>query len=158
MEEARGILDSNLLDDVGTTIYCRCRDILIVSDAAEGRVSCPGCGHTVMRKSDDPEVLLECGSCGWSARWGDYRKGYRHQELYARGLAEAIGEFMRGWERAMAAREKMFLIDRMIHVWHWQASRDHQTGRPAAVNLIEGNRRQVLALLEELSGGRASSG
>jgi hypothetical protein len=151
--EARGILDAELLDDVGTTIYCRCRDILIVSDAAEGRVVCPRCARAVPRAGgDDPEQMIECESCGWAMRWREFRRSYQHQELYARGVADAIVEFMRGWERAASAREKMTLIDRLIHVWHWETSRDHEKGRPAAVNLIEGNRRQVLAFLDELSG------
>jgi hypothetical protein len=152
--EARGLLDAALLDDIGTTIYCRCRDILIVSDAAEGRITCARCGVAVVRRAgDDPEQMIECGNCGWAMRWRDYRRSYQHQELYARGLADAIGEFMRAWERAASPREKMMLIDRLIHVWHWETSHERAKGRPAAVNLIEGSRRQVLAFLDELSAG-----
>jgi hypothetical protein len=149
--EARGILDADLLDDIGTTIYCRCRDILIVSDAAEGKVVCPRCAAAIAReRADDAEQEIECGSCGWAMRWRDFRRSYQHHELYARGLTDAIGGFMRGWERADQPRDKMTLIDRLIHVWHWESNPERDRGRPAAVNLIEGSRRQVLAFLDEL--------
>jgi hypothetical protein len=150
--EARGILDADLLDDIGTTIYCRCRDILVVSDAAEGRVVCPRCAGAVAReRGDDPEQELKCGSCGWRITWRDFRQSYRHHELYARGLTDAIVGFMREWERAEKPRDKMRLVDRLIHVWHWETKPERQKGRPAAVNLIEGSRRQVIAFLDELS-------
>ncbi len=149
-DEARGILDESLLDDIGTTLFCRCRDILIVSDAAEGRVRCARCGEVIARHRDVPNAQIACPVCGWSVIWSDYLKTYRHHELYARGIEDAIREFMTGWERARSPREKMRLIDRLIHVWHWETRRDKQTGRPAAVNLIEGSRRQVLAFLDEL--------
>jgi hypothetical protein len=152
--EVRGILDAVLLDDIGTTIYCRCRDILIVSEAAEGRIVCPRCAGAVAReRGDDPEQVIECGSCGWRMRWRAFRRSYQHQELYARGLTDAIVAFMRGWERAEKPRDKMTLVDRLIHVWHWETNPERQKGRPAAVNLIEGSRAQVLAFLDELSAG-----
>lgn len=150
--ETSGILDAELLDDVGTTLYCRCRDILIVSDAAEGRVKCPGCAAMIARRGDDKNQMLACEECGWECAWGAYQNSYRHHELYARGLMEALTEFMQQWEQARAPREKMQLIDRLIHVWHWESRTDHAKGRPAAVNLIEGSRRNVLRFLDELSG------
>lgn len=153
--EARGILDAELLDDVGTTLYCRCRDILIVSDAAEGHVRCPGCAATIARRGDKNPTLT-CEQCGWKCSWGDYQKSYRHHELYARGLTEALVDFMHRWEQARTPREKMRLIDRLIHVWHWESRTDHAKGRPAAVNLIEGSRRQALKFLDELSAAPAA--
>jgi hypothetical protein len=89
----------------------------------------------------------------WSSRWADYQKTYQHQELYARGIASAADAFTKRWPQADTPREKMLLIDRLIHVWHWESSRVHEIGRPAAVNFIEGSRRQVLELLDRLGGG-----
>ncbi|MFZ1888118.1 MAG: hypothetical protein WAU33_08795 [Candidatus Binataceae bacterium] len=154
--EARGILDEELLDDVGTTIYCRCRDILIISDAAEGRVKCLGCTATIARRGDDRDQMLTCPKCGWKCAWGDFQKSYRHHELVGRGLTEALVEFMQRWGQARVPREKMRLIDRLIHVWHWESRTDHAKGRPAAVNLIEGSRRQALNFLDELSAASAA--
>lgn len=154
--EARGILDAELLDDVGTTLYCRCREILIVSDAAEGRVRCRGCEATIARRGDDKNQMLTCPKCGWERAWGHYQKSYRHHELVGRGLTEALVEFMQRWEQARAPSEKMALIDRLIHVWHWESRTDHAKGRPAAVNLIDGSRRQALRFLDDLSGAQAA--
>ncbi len=154
--EARGILDAELLDDVGTTLYCRCRDILIVSDAAEGRIRCPSCAATITRRRDDKNQMLICEKCGWECAWPDYQKSYRHLELYARGLTEALVEFMHRWEQARTPREKMRQIDCLIHVWHWESRTDRAKGRPAAVNLIEGSRRQALKFLDELSAAWAA--
>ena len=39
--DASGILDEEPLDDVGTTLYCRCASILDASDAAIGKIHCP---------------------------------------------------------------------------------------------------------------------
>jgi len=148
--DAQRIVDEDLLDDVGITLYCRCRDILIVSDAAEGRVKCGRCAQVIAHRGGDKAAILTCAHCGWSTKWGDYQRTYQHHELYARGLTEEIHHFMEGWERAADARTKMLLIDRLIHAWHWEARNDHPIGRPAAVNLIEGSRKQVLEFLEEL--------
>ncbi len=153
--EARGLVDAELIDEIGTALYCRCRDSLVVSDAAEGRARCPRCGELFARRGDDKQQIVGCSSCGWQSRWIDYQKTYQHQELYARGATAELVAFMRGWERAASAREKMLLIDRLIHTWHWEARKDRQVGRPTAVNLIEGSRRQVLAFLDELSRGRS---
>jgi hypothetical protein len=128
--DARRIVDEELLDDVGTTLYCRCQDILIVSDAAEGRMICHQCRSIIARDGDDKDQIIVCSSCGWSIGWGDYQRTYRHHELYARGLTEEIQHFISAWERASSPREKMLLIDRLIHVWHWEARTDHDLGGP----------------------------
>jgi DNA-directed RNA polymerase subunit N (RpoN/RPB10) len=151
LSDARGLLDLELLEDVGITLYCRCESILVVSDAAEGKIMCAQCGAAIDRVRDDKDQKIACFSCGWTIHWSDYQKSYQHMELYARGLTEAIHEFIRGWERATNQREKMLLVDRLIHVWHWENRDDHPIGRPACVNLIEGSRRQVLQFLDELS-------
>src|SRR4051794_20179480 len=47
-----------------------------------------------------------------------------------------------------------------IHRWHWEAARQRPKfglGRPTGLNLIEGNKQQVLALLDRLTYGEGSS-
>ena len=41
--DAMGIVDEELLDDVGLSLCLRCQSILAVSDARNGKVRCPGC-------------------------------------------------------------------------------------------------------------------
>ncbi len=155
--DAAGLADTELIDEIGTALYCRCESVTAVSDAASGKVRCPECAQVIDHRDPSVESWLECNECGWRVRWGDYRKTYRHNELFAAGLEDAIEKFQRGWERARDARAKMILIDQLLHAWHWENRDDRQRGRPAAVNFIEGSRAQALALLDELSGNRGSS-
>ena len=61
-------------------------------------------------------------------------------------------EFIARWESRPNAREKMLLIDRLIHLWHWQFSEERGASRPAAPTFIEGRRKEVIKFLNELSG------
>jgi hypothetical protein len=50
----------------------------------------------------------------------------------------------------------MLLVDRLIHRWHWETAEQPPSfglGRPTGVNLIEGNRRQAIELLDSLTYG-----
>jgi hypothetical protein len=54
----------------------------------------------------------------------------------------------------------MLLIDQLIHRWHGETRQERPKsglGRPTGVNLIEGNRTHVLALLDMLSYGAGST-
>ena len=151
LNDAAGFLDSDLIQDGGERLFWRCRSILTVCEAAEGRVSCPACEAIIERRRDSKAKTIGCDRCGWLIRWADYQKSYQHRELYARGMALAAGTFMKRWPLPDPPRQKMGLIDRPIHVWHWGNSRLQAIGRPATVNLIEGSRRQVLELGDRLS-------
>jgi hypothetical protein len=154
--DALGIIDEDLIDQVGFGLYARCRSILTVTAAAAGRVECPDCAALIARQSAD-DVALRCGACGWETTWAEYHRTWQHQELYGGGAVEAFQSFVDEWPRMDTPQRKMLLIDRLIHTWHWQAREDHQLGRPAGVNLIEGSRAQVLSLLDELTYGPGSA-
>lgn len=158
--DARGIHDDELIDAVGYALYSRCRSILHVSDAMIGRVHCPQCDTIIAPPSMEADASLQCEQCGWATTWGAYYATYRTQELGAGGAADIFADFVARWERARGPREKMLLIDRLIHSWHWETRRQRPKfglGRPTGVNLIEGNRKQVLAFLDELTYGPAST-
>lgn len=157
--DAQGIHDEELIDDVGYALYSRCRSILHVTDAMNGRVHCPQC-DTIIVRGRDPDEALRCDDCGWETRWEAYYATYRTQELGAGGAHAIFSDYVTRWERAGAPREKMLLIDRLIHAWHWETRRERPSfglGRPTGMNLIEGNRRQVLAFLDELTYSDAST-
>ena len=155
--DALGIRDDDLIDDVGFTLYARCQSILTVTEAAtSGRVRCPVCEHILQRQTTSDEELLHCAACGWEMSWEQYHHSWRHQELNGGGAVDAFASFVERWPRATTPQQKMLLIDELIHVWHWQTREDHQLGRPVGVNLIEGSRRQALALLDELTYGPGS--
>ena len=158
--DAQGLLDEELLDEVGYGLYSRCQSILHVTDAMHGRVHCPRCDTIIQRQSDDPGSELCCPQCRWYALWEDYAATYRAQELGAGGARDIFSAFVSQWSEVHSAREKMMLIDSLIHKWHWETQRERPNfglGRPTGVNLIEGNRKQVLAFLDELTYGTEST-
>jgi hypothetical protein len=108
----------------------------------------------------DLEYLLRCDACAWELPWGDYWATFRHQELGPGGDAELFEDFLRDWEAARTPREKLISVDRVIHRWHWENAATpppYGVGRPSGVNLIEGNRNDVIAFLDQLSYGAASA-
>jgi hypothetical protein len=149
--DAIGIVDEELLDDVGTTLYCRCESILDASDALLGKVHCPSCSNIIMRSGTDKHEQILCAKCGWTIRWIDYQKTFQHKDLWGGGFADAMQEFRTRWEGRPSPREKMLLIDRLIHLWHWQFSKERGASRPAAPTFIEGSRKEVIKFLDELS-------
>ncbi len=158
--DARGLCDEELIDDVGYSLYSRCQSILHVADAMVGRVHCPRCDTVVHRQTNDVDEELRCPACAWRTTWDAYHATYRTQELGAGGARDIFKHFVATWPGVRGSRDKMVLIDQLIHRWHWETH--YQTpsfglGRPTGVNLIEGNRKQVLAFLDELTYGAAST-
>jgi predicted RNA-binding Zn-ribbon protein involved in translation (DUF1610 family) len=156
--DARGLLDEELVDDVGMRLYLRIQSILAVRRIQhDGLVPCPACGATIEKDggTTDPDYTLHCGTCGWEMLWRKYWSTFRHQEL-AGDFGGFISDFLREWERARTPTLRMLAIDRLIHRWHndtQQKRPGYGTGRPAAVNLIEGSRRQVIQFLDRLTFG-----
>jgi hypothetical protein len=164
--EARGIIDEELLEDVGLTLLLRCEDILAIEQAREGRVSCPRCRRrqsrvVIQRKavsSDDPEgELLTCPACGWQMTWGAFAHSYHRKQLNAGGATRFFAAYIQAYREARTAVERMLAIDRLIHEFHYSAKvRPDQPTRPAGVNLIEGSLASVITFLDEL--GRLTPG
>jgi predicted RNA-binding Zn-ribbon protein involved in translation (DUF1610 family) len=162
--DAAGLIDEDLLDDVGTRLYLRCESIKKVQAIQlEGKVPCPSCGQTILRnaKVRRANEMVRCHSCGWALPWQEYWVTFRHQELA--GDAAFIGPFMEDWRNARTTKAKMLAVDRVIHCWHNEerTKGGYGIGRPSGVNLIEGSRNQVISFLDELtfgSGVAADSG
>jgi hypothetical protein len=68
----------------------------------------------------------------------------------------AFRSFVEQWERATAPHERMLLIDRLIHAFHWSL-RQNQPFGPAGRNLIEGKYDEVVAFLDRLTYGAGST-
>ena len=158
--DAHGIVDAELIDEVGYTLHARCRSILHVADAMQGRVHCPECDTIISTSAPQPDDPLRCPQCGWETTWQAYANTYRTQELGAGGAGDIFSDFVRDWEQASDARSRMLLIDQLIHRWHWETASTPPPfglGRPTGLNLIEGNRAQVLELLDTLTYGTGST-
>jgi hypothetical protein len=164
--DAQGLLDEDLLNDVGYTLLERCRDILKVASAQHGQVPCPRCERLgqaalipVPRVKGDPrDRLLTCPVCGWQITWGEYHLSYKRKQLNPGGATDTFAAFAAEFPQARTPQAKMAAIDRLIHEFHYsfQPLPDIPT-RPVGVNLIEGHLEDVIAFLNELTIGDAAS-
>jgi hypothetical protein len=161
--DARGILDDDLLLDVGYRLYSRCKSILTISRIwRDKQLPCPRCEAIVLIDADRTEIdfVLNCTMCGWTLPWKSYWATFRHQELGGGGAIPLFEAYIRVWEHARTPQARMIAIDRLIHQWHWETQQQRPRfglGRPTGVNLIEGSRKQVLAFLDNLTYGEQST-
>jgi hypothetical protein len=160
--DALGIVDEEQIDDVGYALLARCRSILEVTEAHDrGRIRCPRaeCRTTIQRRGsfandgDDAEVIA-CGACGWATTARAYRLTYRGKQLYGPRALHAFEPFVRDFEHAVTARQKMLAIDRLIHDIHGDLAHGRKgIGRPAAVSVLEGSSRDIIRTLDALAYG-----
>lgn len=168
--DARGITDEALIEDVGLALYLRCRSIVAVMAAAGGRVACPRCARAgvesvIVRAGKDNSAAskaerLRCAACGWGTTWGQFWQTYRNRQLYGAGGMEAFRAFLTNYDRARTAREKLHAIDRLIHSFHYNlktGAKEHTPSRPAAANVVEGSLGEVVAFLDRLTYGEATT-
>lgn len=154
--EASGLLDAEIVDDVGLTLLLRCESILQVDRAVRcGIISCPRCQHgkqTEFRRGEDD---LQCPECGWAATWKDYWRTFKGQQLNAGGAGAFFREYTETYPRARSPKEKVLIIDRLIHAFHFNTG--GLPSRAACANLIEGKLSTVIQFLDRLSAGEDQS-
>jgi len=160
--DAKGLLDEELLDEVGWMLVDRCHDILKVEDAQKGRVHCARCDRqgetTLIERShtngDPRDVLITCPICGWQITWGDYHLSYKRRQLNPGGAVDVFRKYAQTYSPTDPPKVKMLAIDRLIHEFHYsyQAIPDLPS-RPVGVNLIQGKLTDVIAFLNELTFG-----
>ena len=153
--DARGIYDDELIDEVGYSLLARCQAFLDAEEARAGRIKCPVCGEVVLHGHDRDE-LMRC-ACGWQLTWGAYFATIQHKQLSG---AEPVRRLFRGFvarfPRAASPRDKMLLIDHLLHGFHW-FYKDNTSTRPVAINLIDGRLGDVIAFLDSLTYGKGST-
>lgn len=148
--EAQGLVDEDLLNDVFYAINDRCQSILTCTEAADGRVKCQRCGAILLRQdlNNRPESKAEvilCPNCSWKTTWGEFLESYQGKQLFAGGTGPALHHFVDLALKAKTPREKMLMIDVIIHAYHWEML--NTPTRPTAMNLIAGNNEVVIDLL-----------
>jgi predicted RNA-binding Zn-ribbon protein involved in translation (DUF1610 family) len=155
--DARGILDEELIDEVAYALYSRCESILTITDAFAGRLKCPRCGFIIQRQtSGGCDEAIHCPACAWQTTWKEYHQTWQNRQLWGGNAVEAFREYVRCLPSANSPREKMILIDQLIHAHHCDLRRQTYN-RPAAANLIEGGMKKVIEFLDSLSYGENSS-
>jgi ribosomal protein L37AE/L43A len=144
----RGMLDEELIDEVGFALLARCESIIEATEASRGSIACPKC-----RKINKHEGtgLISCGHCSWTCQWRDYQRTYQKKQLHAGGIEEFLREFILKVPTVKSAGERLVMIDTLIHRFHWENSAC--PSRAAACNLIEGKMTDIVAFLDQLSYG-----
>jgi hypothetical protein len=161
--DAAGLLDEALLDEVGTTLYQRCRSILDVKDAREGRVHCLQCAeegidtviiHSPIRRDAWEHTEVVCPRCGWRVVWGDFVRSYKRHQLNAGGAVADFERYVREYPGLRSAEDKMLAVDRLIHAFHYSFfEQPNMPSRPVGPNLINGRLGDVIEFLNELAAG-----
>lgn len=153
--DARGMLDETLLSEVGWGLHARCASFISAVEAVHGRAPCPVCGAVILHQHG-PKEILHCPGCGWENSWAAYFSTIQHKQLSgAEKVLELFADYIERFPRAKDAREKMLLIDGLLHGFHWYAKFGNT--RAVCVNLIEGRLHEVVAFLDALSYGPAST-
>ena len=155
-KDAQGIIDEELIDEVGTALYARCESILLVSHA---RLRCPQCRQVIevgWKHSKEDVISCPVAGCGWETTFRHYHNSWRHQDLIGTRAESAFRGYVAQYPHAMEPRAKMILIDQLIHAFH-QGIREGMPHRAAANNLIEGSHWEVVAFLDRLTYGDGST-
>jgi hypothetical protein len=153
--DGRGIYDQELIDEVGYALLARCESFIAACEAVQGEAPCPRCGAMVHHEGDKAE-WLRC-ACGWELTWGDYFRTIQHRQLSgAEPVLRLFRDYVGRFPNARTPRERMLLIDHLLHGFHWYY-RGNSPTRPVAVNLIEGRLGEVIQFLDSLTYGEGST-
>jgi DNA-directed RNA polymerase subunit M/transcription elongation factor TFIIS len=164
--DAQGIVDAELIDDVGITLLVRCQAILEVAEAKKGRLKCPRCARqqetTIIQRERRPgdarDEVLTCSQCGWQITWGEYTRSFKRRQLNVGGARDAFEGYVERYRAARTPRAKMLAIDRLIHEFHYSYRQQPDLPtRSVGPNLIQGKLGDVLRFLDELSYGPRST-
>jgi hypothetical protein len=154
--DAQGIYDEELLNNLGWALYSRCDSFITAVEAARGRATCPTCAG-VIRHHRRPDEILHCAACGWEMPWQTYFQSFQHQQLSgAEPVLVFFREYMQRFPNAKQPAQKMLLIDQLIHGFHYCAQPDRNDPslvptRTTAINLIQGRYHEVVVFLDRLT-------
>jgi hypothetical protein len=145
--DARGFQDMELCDEVGVSLYVRCETFHRVR---RGEVVCPECG-TVFVVARRGVTTCPVKSCGWRTTFEVYGQSVRNHYAWPGRATDSFEAFYRCFPTARTYRDKILLIDKLIHSFHMD-EKTHRPVKSVASKLLEGNKRAVVQFLDELSG------
>lgn len=152
--DAKGIIDDELIDEVGYGLYARCESILIVTEAHFGKVKCPCCNNIVLRIClSNKEEIIKCNLCSWEIKWDDYHSSYKNKQLFGNKAVDVFKYYINKFPNAKTPPEKILVIDNLIHEFHIVLlhSGSCQYGRPVIANLIDSKLLDVINFLNNLT-------
>jgi len=153
-QDAKGIYNEELVDEVGISLYARVDSMLMVTSSNLGKSICIEC-RTEIPHNYQRGFLLICPKCGWSMLFGEFNDSYKGQTLHGYGALSELKEFAKKYPSAKTYTEKMLLIDFLIHSFHGSLS--ERPSRPTATNVIEGSNAAVANLIFTLAYGEGST-
>jgi hypothetical protein len=147
--DAKGLIDETLVDEVGYWLYARCESILTVTEAHYGRVKCPCCSNIILRENTyDENEIVRCDNCQWEIVWKDYKDTYRKKQLFGANAIEVFKQYIQDFPKGRTYRERVLIIDKLLHEFHTGIT---EYGRPVVANLVEGNLKEVIGFLNNLT-------
>ena len=148
--DAQGIHDKDLCDEVAYRLWLRCQTIVMV---ARSEVFCPRCRTLFTVNAETPETVTICAKdgCGWQTTRHAYHQSWRKKRIWGHNAITFFEEYYEHYDPDLPYQDKMFLIDRLIHQFHWSA-KEHQPARTVGNNLLEGSHNQIVQFLDGLSG------
>jgi len=153
-QDAKGIHDEELADDVGISLYARCDSMLFATFFNIGNPLCVEC-RTEMPHEYQKDFICECPKCGWSITVGEYGASFKNQTLNGYGVLPELKEYVEKFPKTKTYAEKMRMIDFLIHLFHGNLS--EEPSRPVASNVIEGNAGEIANLIFTLAYGESST-
>ena len=153
-QDAKGIYDEELVDDVGISLYARVDSMLMVTSSNLGSPLCIEC-RTEMPNSWQEGFISVCPKCGWTIDIFEYRASYKGQTLNGTGALPELKKFAEKYLFAKTYAEKMLLIDVLIHSFHGNLC--EVPSRPIAINVIEGNAGDIAKFIFDLAYGENST-
>lgn len=147
MLDAKGIHDEVLADEIGLTLYLRCKYGKEDMERMERYViRCHGCGRELAGQAD----FRQC-SCGRQYSYREYRRSFRRNNMPTGAAAHIFAAFIKQWDAARSYNEKIVLIDTLLHEFHLSLI-SGATHRPVAMNFIDGTRSHVEQIISNLAG------
>lgn len=146
MLDAKGIHDEVLADEIGLTLYLRCKYGKEDMERMEKNViRCHGCGKELAGETD----FRQC-SCGRQYSYREYRRSFRKDNMPTGAAAKIFATFIQKWDAAKSYNEKIVLIDTLLHEFHLSLV-SGATHRPVAMNFIDGTRSSVEQIINQLA-------
>jgi len=155
--DAKGLLDEELLDEIGHSFYSRCVQAQeAYSHMEKGEIICLHCNAVLAGETSQGRYGLHVANtpihceCGHSYTFREYRRSCNSADMPAGAADPIFDEFVQKWSITKDAKAKMMLIDWLIHQFHVKLMADVK-GRSVCKNLIEGTTAQISDLINKLA-------
>jgi len=146
-EYMSGLVEEYEVDDVGISLLLRCEDILLIS---KGLCRCPCCQSIITRDTNNESFRCPNG-CPFEITLEAYLQSWRHTDLWCGNALSYFIKYVEDFPKCRTLGEKMIAIDTLIHSFHMDMKLN-RPNRSAGNNLIAGSLKQVVELLDNLSG------